>query len=39
MHDPRYMTYGVMGRGVMGGGMEEGMMGVLGLGLGLYDMM
>ena len=39
MHDPRSMAYGVMGRGMMGGGLVEGMMRVLGLGLGLYDMM
>ena len=31
MHDQRYMTYGVMGRGVMGGAIEEGIMGALGM--------
>ena len=41
MHDPRYMSYGVMGRGRMRGGLGLGhdgsvMSGVeLGLGLGL----
>ena len=40
MYDPRSMSYGVMGRGMMrGGGRVEGMMRVLGLGLGPYDMM
>ena len=30
MHDHRYMNYGVMGRGMIGGGMVEGMIGMMG---------
>ena len=31
MHDSRHMTYGVMGRGMMGGAIEEGIIGALGM--------